>query len=82
MGSRTPATLWFVIVEELSPAISRLCIEIEQLKKENAALKEGRPMDCSDEDIDIDGLSDSSETRDLLHTQLARHNVSIFYIVL
>ena len=67
--------------------MSRLCIEIEHLKKENAALREGRPpplMDYLDDDMDIDGLSDTSDTRDILHAELAKNNVrnNIYHFLL
>lgn len=52
-----------------------MCVELEQLKKENAALKAGRAVSYEDDDLDIDQLSDTSETRDYLHAQLAKHNV-------
>ena len=32
-------------------------------------------MDYLDDDMDIDGLSDTSDTRDILHAELAKNNV-------
>ncbi|XP_067950613.1 putative leucine-rich repeat-containing protein DDB_G0290503 [Watersipora subatra] len=60
--------------ESTNPALTHLCMEMEQLRKENNALRAGRPIDFSGDDIDIDTLSDSSEARDLIHSQLAKHN--------
>ena len=38
-------------------------------------------MDYLDDDMDIDGLSDTSDTRDILHAELAKNNVrSIIFI--
>lgn len=68
--------LYCFLSAEDSFTISQLCKDIECLRKENAALREGRPLNYDDDDLDIDRLSDTSTTRDYLHSQLAKHNVS------
>ena len=41
-------------------------------------------MDYLDDDMDIDGLSDTSDTRDILHAELAKNNVrnNIYYFLI